>query len=308
MLSKQEMSFESQGVVCRGDFYRPDTASGDVPCVVMGHGFAAVRDAGLAPFVEAFVATGYAVFVFDYRHFGNSDGEPRQLLVPAREVEDWLAAIAFVRNLDGVNAGAIALWGTSFGGGLVTSAAARDGGVQAIIAQCPMMDGAASVQAVIGYAGISQALKLTAHGVFDMVRGLLGMAPHYIQSAGRPGEVAAMSAADCYDGYMALMPAGAPNRVAARIAATLMLFRPVTQASKVTCPALILVCERDTVAPVSAAEKAAARMARAEVKRYPVGHFDIYQGEARALSLADQLAFLARHLPLNTAAGQGALG
>ena len=33
-------------------------------------------------------------------------------------------------------------------------------------------------------------------------------------------------------------------------------------------------------------------MAKATVKRYPVGHFDIYQGEARDISLADQLEFL----------------
>ena len=60
----------------------------------------------------------------------------------------------------------------------------------------------------------------------------------------------------------------------------------------VTCPALILICETDTVAPASSAEKAAAAMANAVVKRYPVGHFDVYQGEAREISVADQLDFL----------------
>jgi len=297
-IQREDLEFDSHGVTCRGFLYRPDSAGKDVPCVIMGHGFAATRDAGLAPFAEAFAQAGYAAFVFDYRHFGDSGGEPRQLLVPSREIEDWLSAIRFVRGLDGINADAIALWGTSFGGGLVTSAAARDGKVQAIIAQCPMMDGAASVQAVIGYAGIGQALKLTAHSVLDMSRALLGMSPHYIKSAGKPGEVAAMSAHDCYDGYTVLLPASAPNQVAARIAATLMLFRPVSEAARVTCPALILICDTDTVAPVRAAEKAAARMPKAEVRRYPCGHFDIYQGDMRASSLRDQLDFLARHLPV----------
>lgn len=46
------------------------------------------------------------------------------------------------------------------------------------------------------------------------------------------------------------------------------------------CPALLLLCEQDTVAPMAAAEKAAALMPQSEVRRYPVGHFDIYQGEA----------------------------
>jgi pimeloyl-ACP methyl ester carboxylesterase len=296
MFTRTDLAFTSHGVTCKGYLYMPSEAKGPVPCVIMGHGFAATRECGIAPFAEAFANAGYAAFMFDYRHFGASGGEPRQVLVPSREVEDWLSAIAFVRKLDGIKPDAIALWGTSFGGGLVTVAAARDGNVQAIIAQCPMMDGLASVFEVIRYAGIVQVLKLSAHGVVDITRALLGMSPHYIASAGRPGEVAAMSAADCYDGYLALIPEGVPNKVAARISATLMTFRPVAEAHKVTCPALIQICEKDTVAPMAAAEKAAKKMKLAEVRRYEMGHFDIYQGVDREKSVADQLAFLRRAL------------
>ncbi len=296
MFTRTDLAFTSHGITCKGYLYMPSEAKGPVPCVIMGHGFAATRECGIAPFAEAFATAGYAAFMFDYRHFGASGGEPRQVLVPSREVEDWLSAIAFVRKLDGIKPDAIALWGTSFGGGLVTVAAARDGNVQAIIAQCPMMDGLASVFEVIRYAGIGQVMKLSAHVALDITRSLLGMSPHYIASAGRPGEVAAMSAADCYDGYLALIPEGVPNQVAARIAATLMTFRPVTEAHKVNCPALIQICEKDTVAPVAAAEKAAKKMKRAEVRRYEMGHFDIYQGGDREKSVADQLEFLRRAL------------
>ena len=259
---------------------------------------AAAFIAGIAPFAEAFCDAGYAVFLFDYRHFGDSGGEPRQLLSPKQEIQDWLAALNFVRGLEGVDGARICLWGTSFSGGLVTVAAARDGQVQCIVAQCPMMDGLASVLAVIGYAGIGQALKLTGHGLLDLARRLVGKAPHYIASAGRPGELAAMSAPDCWDGYTYLLPPEAPNRVAAGIAVTLPLFRPVASAASVTCPALVLICESDSVAPAAAAEKAASRMAHAEVRRYPVGHFDVYRDQAFNQSLADQLAFLEQHLPV----------
>lgn len=292
-MQREDLEFDSHGTPCRGYLYRPE-GNAPYPCVIMGHGFAATRDAGLAPFAEAFARAGYAAFVFDYRHFGASGGEPRQLLVPGREVQDWLAALTFVRGLPDIRDDRIALWGTSFAGGLVTEVAARDGNVQAIIAQCPMMDGLASVLAVIGYAGLGQGLKLTMHGMRDIGRAVLGRSPHYIASAGRPGEVAAMSAHDCYDGYTALLPEGAPNKVAARIGVTLPTFRPIASARKVNCPALIQICETDTVAPVKAAEKAANRMPKVEVKRYPVGHFDVYQGEARAACIADQLEFLGR--------------
>ena len=117
--------------------------------------------------------------------------------------------------------------------------------------------------------------------------------PNLVLDAGPYGYCAPLYTYDRTNRFACLlMPAGVPNEVAARIGLVLPMFRPVTQAAKVTCPALVLICETDTVAPASAAEKAAAAMANATVKRYPVGHFDIYQGEARDISLADQLEFL----------------
>lgn len=289
----EEHRFPSNGVTCVGRLHRLDETPVNRPCVIMGHGFAATQDCGLQPFVDALVAADYAVFTFDYRHFGASDGEPRQLLVIRREIEDWLAAIQCVRSLPGVDPERIALWGTSLGGGLVTSAAARDGKVRALVAQCPMMDGQASALAVLGYGGVGYMARLAGHGIRDQIRGMLGLSPHYIPSAGKPGEIAAMSSEDARDGYLALIPEGVPNRVAARIVTRLMFFRPVREASRVNCPALIQICDRDTVAPAAAAEKAAGRMPQAEVRHYDVGHFDIYQGEAREQALKDQLAFLA---------------
>ena len=291
MATQRSVRFISDGQACRGDLYTPN---GDAPftTVVMGHGFGLTRECGLAPFRDAFLQAGYAVFQFDYRHFGDSEGMPRQLLLPGKEVADWHAALACVRSQDEVDGRRIVLWGTSFGGGLVTTVAARDPGVAGIIAQCPMMDGLASVLEVVRYAGPSQALKLTAMGLWDSGQALLGQGPKLIPSAAKPGELAAMSSSDAYDGYTALIPEGVPNKVAARIALVLPLFRPVSKAARVACPALIQICEKDTVAPVSAAEKAAAKMPLATVKRYDIGHFDIYQGEHREQSIADQLAFL----------------
>ena len=56
------------------------------------------------------------------------------------------------------------------------------------------------------------------------------------------------------------------------------------------------ICTQDTVAPAAAAEKAAKKMPKAEVVRYPVGHFDVYFGEAFERSVSDQFAFLQKHL------------
>lgn len=292
------LEFPSHGTTCRGVLYTPDADSRNRPCIVMAHGFGLTHASGLAPFKEAFCKAGYAVFAFDYRHFGDSEGEPRQTLSPSREVADWLAALDFVRQLDRVDGSRICLWGTSFSGGLVVAAAARDGNVQGIISQCPMMDGLASLLGVVGYAGITQAMRLTWHGTVDWIRRGLGMSPRYIASAGRPGELGMMTSEDCHEGYVPLLAENALNYVAAGVSYTIPLFRPTRDASKVTCPALVLICDRDTVAPARAAARAAGKMPNAEVKHYPVGHFDVYRGDALAQSVQDQLEFLGRTLPV----------
>jgi hypothetical protein len=62
---------------------------------------------------------------------------------------------------------------------------------------------------------------------------------------------------------------------------------------------LVQICEKDSVAPARAAEHAVQRLGRrAEVKRYPIGHFEPYFGAHFERSVADQLDFLGRHLGL----------
>ena len=50
-------------------------------------------------------------------------------------------------------------------------------------------------------------------------------------------------------------------------------------ADELPCPMLVQIADRDSVAPVKAAQDAAWRATgRAEVRTYPIGHFDIYTG------------------------------
>ena len=52
---------------------------------------------GRDKYAEAFAASGkFACLLFDYRGFGSSDGEIRNLIDPWRHIEDWRSALAFV--------------------------------------------------------------------------------------------------------------------------------------------------------------------------------------------------------------------
>ena len=70
---------------------------GRPPIVVLAHGIAGQKDMGLHPFAEVFAQRGLAVLIFDYRNFGGSEGEPRNWVSPKRHLEDWEAALDYVR-------------------------------------------------------------------------------------------------------------------------------------------------------------------------------------------------------------------
>src|SRR3954454_21381328 len=140
-----DVAFSSAGDECRAWLFMPEVQR--PPLVILGHGLGGTREYGLEPYAERFADAGIAALVFTYRHFGDSGGPPRQLLDIERQLADWAAALAYARNLDGIDRDRIALWGTSFGGGHVIEAAARDGAVAAVVSQGPFTDGPAATRA-----------------------------------------------------------------------------------------------------------------------------------------------------------------
>jgi alpha-beta hydrolase superfamily lysophospholipase len=80
-----------------------------------------LQDFGLHKYAENFANNGMSVFVFDYRGWGGSGGEPRHWLSAKRHMADWRAAITYVRSSmsDEVDVNRLCLWGSSFAGGHV---------------------------------------------------------------------------------------------------------------------------------------------------------------------------------------------
>jgi len=292
-VQREDVWFNSGHERIRAWLYRPKGSS-DAPLLVMAHGLGAVRTMRLDAYAERFRAAGYACLVFDYRNFGDSEGQPRQLLDVRMQLQDWTAAVAYARTLHGVDYNRIGLWGTSFSGGHVIATAARLPGIAAVVAQCPFTDGIASARTL----GPLIFARVGALAVRDIIAARLGRSPVMVTAAGQPDQVALMNAPDVYPGFMRLIPEGAtvPNEVTARFAIKILAYRPGRLAPKVPCPILFCVCETDSVAPAGPTLRYAATAPRGEVKPYPEGHFAIYLDEAFERVIADQIAFLDKHL------------
>lgn len=295
--ARQDVRFDVEGTALSAWLYLPEDRSAPVPCIVMGHGFGGTREMGLEPYALRFRDAGFAVLIFDYRHLGASGGEPRQLIWVPNQLEDWAAAIAYARGLEGIDPAKIALWGTSFSGGHVIVTAAQDPTIACAAAQCPFLDGLATVKFTAKRVGIGAGLRMIMHAQRDLVRSWIGLSPHKVPIVGPPESLAFMATADAWEAFADLAPGSFVNEVCARIIIRADKYRPVKHARDVQCPVLLQVCEKDNLLPRSAAEATAADLGDyGELIYYPIGHFDIYTGEDFERSVGDQLTFFSKHL------------
>lgn len=301
--SREDTTFDSHGTSCAAWLYRPDGIE-HPPIIVMAHGFGAIRSMRLDAYAERFAQAGYAVLVFDYRGWGDSDGQPRNVLSVRMQHDDWRAAISHARALRGVDVARVVVWGTSFGGGHALHIAAEDHGLAAVIAQVPHVSGIAAARSVP--ARVSPRLALA--GLRDLGRAALGRSPYRVPAAGKPGDVAMMTSPDAWP--LALRLIGddlelfhRENAVAARIALRMPFYSPGRRTNRIKAPTLVQIALRDTVTPPAVAQRAAARIPRVEILTYDCLHFEPYLDPYFDDVVAAQIDFLRRAVGEATATG-----
>lgn len=101
----RDVRFPSAGVDCAGTLYLPPNATTPAAGLVMGNGFANVRQMYLPEYAEAFATAGLAVLTIDYRFLGESDGDPRQQVLPESQCDDLRNALTWLSQRPDVASG-----------------------------------------------------------------------------------------------------------------------------------------------------------------------------------------------------------
>lgn len=296
---RQSISIPVENTLISGWLYLPEDIGESVPCVILSNGFCGTKDAVLENYALRFVNVGVAVITYDYRYFGESGGEPRQLFNGIKQMEDLRAVINYARNQEKIDENKIVLWSTSAAGRYGIIIAAEDEKIAGVISQCPSLDHGKDDKLILRREGIRYFLKLFMHAQRDKGRSRFGLSTHFIPAVGKPGSFALLNAPGAFEGYQSLMSESEHfiNKICGR--SMLMMQGPsVTKvAQNVQCPVLILVCEKDTTVSADSYKKVAEILGgKATVIKYPVGHFDIYSGEIFNKVVDAQLDFLKRVL------------
>ena len=97
-MKTENVSWYSDGDRISGLLRLPGDAAGPLRAIVQGPGWMGLKDAELyVRYHEALTAAGFAVLIFDYRGFGDSEGD-RTLLSPRRQLEDLMSAVTYLES------------------------------------------------------------------------------------------------------------------------------------------------------------------------------------------------------------------
>lgn len=270
-MPREDLTFPSGDGHCAAWLWRPEGTAGDVPCVVMSHGFSLTRHDGLPAYAERLATAGLAVLAYDPRHFGDSPGTPRGQFRIGRQQADLEAAIARARGLDGIDPDRIVLWGFSFGAAhAVEVAARRPDGIAALVLLCPLADGLPRVLATP-----------PALSAWIVPRALLDVLGRHttIPVAAAPGGRGAMTRPGELDGFRRTVADGSPwhDRVTPGVFLGVGALRPVRRARRLPMPMWVGVGERDVTVDGRAARRLAQRAPRGELAVLDTDHFQPFE-------------------------------
>ncbi len=282
---REDVDFYSGGTRCSAWLYLPETDKKS-PVIVMANGFGGTRENRLYEYAERFTGAGYACFLFDYRNYGASDGNKRQLINAKMQLEDWCNAIEHVKKDNRVDGKRLLLFGTCFAGGHVIWLSAHRSDVVATVAQCPYTDTLATMRAV----GACYILKKIPFVVADLLTCITGYHPVMLKLGSYKGENAFM-VSDEKTTKLMIGDARFINKAPARSLLEFIKYSPGEFFGKIKIPIYVAACARDELVPGEKTVELAGNAKRAVVKKYNCRHFDIYLNGCFEEAIKDYINF-----------------
>jgi fermentation-respiration switch protein FrsA (DUF1100 family) len=123
--TKTHFAFQSEGETLAGNLFLPERGK-PVGVVVAVGPLTSVKEQAAGTYAQAMAERGYAALAFDYRYFGESDGQPRQFESPEANIEDIRNAATALLAHDGLAGLPLFGLGICFGAGPMVRSVAED--------------------------------------------------------------------------------------------------------------------------------------------------------------------------------------
>jgi fermentation-respiration switch protein FrsA (DUF1100 family) len=209
---RESVRFRSDGLELAGHIYRPpEAAPGErTAALVIAGPTTSVKEETVPHYAAPLAEAGYTVLTFDNRNFGESEGEPRQHLDTAQQVEDLKNAVSYLLTRDDVDPDRLGLACVCMGAGYALAVASMDLRVKALAIVAGAYNLTDTYREFLGEQGFADYLgNLNAARVQQYARGEV----QYMPAIAGPPDYApsAMPVQEAYEYYSRAHATEAPN-------------------------------------------------------------------------------------------------
>jgi uncharacterized protein len=134
----EHVTFESGGDTLKGWLYKPAQPVANEVIIAAGS-WTTVKEQMPMLYARRFAEAGVTTLIFDFRGYGESEGQPRHYESPQRKTEDLKAAIAYVSNRPELSKAKVTLLGVCASAGYAAKAAAEDTRVDRLALVAPWL-------------------------------------------------------------------------------------------------------------------------------------------------------------------------
>lgn len=249
---RRKIEFTSEGVTCRGWLYVPDSLKPGTkaPAIVTANAITAIQEMIVPVYAERLAAAGFVTLIFDYSHWGASDGEPRNHFVAYTQQQNLRDAAAWLASQPEVDAERIGGLGVSMGASHMAYLSAFERRFKAVVAVATYINAIAVWEPMLG----KQALQgfLAQVGQERQQRQATGERAVYVPAVGHPGELAVIPQEEAYNFYMEAKRTVAPsydNRMTLQSAANMLEYNPDFAIHLASPTALLMIHARQDTIP-----------------------------------------------------------
>ncbi len=148
----KKIHFKSDGLQLVGNLYYPKSyeVGKQYPAIVVSGSWTTVKEQMAGLYAEKLAENGFITLAFDFRNFGESEGEPRFFESPQLKTKDIKNAVNYLSSLDEVNAEKIGAFGVCAGAMYTLMASAEDQEIKAVATVASWLHDAEAVKLFYG--------------------------------------------------------------------------------------------------------------------------------------------------------------
>ncbi len=287
----ERVTFASDGERMVGNLYLPqDVSSKDrLPAVIVTGAWMTVKEQMAGRYARELARRGYAALAFDFRHWGESGGLPRQLEHPVHKMADIRAAAAFLSTRTEVDANRISGLGICASSGYMANAVAADPLFQAVAFVAPWLHDTQIVEEVYGgREGVASLIEVSRQAARQYTE---SGQQQLVRAASLTDSSALMFGAPYYtEADRGMIPAWR-NQADVAMWEAWLTFDAVAAAPRLTLPTLLVHSEAAAI-PQGAHRFFANLAAKDKAERWleNVTQFDFYDSEAAVTAASDAVA------------------